>query len=239
MTKKTKAAAVAASLILTATVGSVAVSASASGAQDGTPNPFETFIATVTASPTASSTPSAAASESLTPLNGDATIEDVESNGPPKGGKISEEDQDVDEGYVDPNAIITPTVELTGTIDGQTFNGTVHIDATASNVVLEQFIIGFEGSVLLENGDVRKVQIAPLEYLQLGIEGESMSTNVTFDLSEFIAHWSSPGATINGVAVDSMSTAIRVKLHPSYIDPTYDLSGYDAASSPLMLTFTR
>jgi hypothetical protein len=239
MTKMTKTAAVAASLILTATVGSVAVSAAASGAQDGTPNPFETFIATVTASPTASSSPTPTASESLTPTHGDATIEDVESNGPPKGGKISEEDPDLSEGYVDPNAIITPTAELTGTIDGQTFNGVVHIDATASNVPLDQFIITFGGTVLLADGTTRGVAISPLEYLQLGIEGQTVSTNVTYDLGDFITAWSSPGVEIGGVAVESMSTAITVKLHPSYIDPTYDLSGYDAASSPLKLTFTR
>jgi hypothetical protein len=239
MTKKTKAVAVAACLTFTAVIGSVAVSAAASGAQDGTPNPFETFIATVTASPTASSSPSATASESLTPTHGDATIEDVESNGPPIGGKISEEDPDLSEGYVDPNTLYMPTVELTGTIDGQTFNGTVHIDATASNVPLEQFIITFGGTVLLADGTTRGVAISPLEYRQLGIEGRTVSTNVTYDLSDFINTWSSPGVEIGGVAVDSMSTAITVKLHPSYLDPVHDLSGYDAASSPLKLTFTR
>lgn len=145
----------------------------------------------------------------------------------------------MDAGYVDPNEPIVPLAELTGTIDGQTFNGTVVIDATASNVTLQQFIIGFEGSVLLADGTTRKVQIAPLEYRELGITGEAVATVISYDLSEFIAQWSSPGITINDVAVESMSTSIKVVLHPSYQHPDFGLTGYSATSAPLMLTFTR
>lgn len=145
----------------------------------------------------------------------------------------------MDAGYVDPNEPIVPIAELTGTIDGQTFNGTVVIDATASNVTLQQFIIGFEGSVLLADGTARKVQIAPLEYHELEITGDATATLVSYDLSEFIAHWSSPGITINDVAVESMSTSIKVVLHPSYIHPEFGLTGYSSTSAPLMLTFTR
>lgn len=228
MTKMTKTVAVAVSIILAAGTASIAASAADSGLTLA-----PTFEPTVAASESASPN----SEPSLSPLNGDATIEDVESNGPPKGGKISTDDPDLEEGYVDPNTPILPTVTLSGTMDGTTFKGTVRVNATDANVETTRLVICMSGSLLLANGNTRLVQDCDqFELTNLGIAaGENQTIGVTIDASTFIARWDTPGVELAGSTIDGMSRTLTFKAHPSYDDPTYGESGFDGNS--INLTF--
>lgn len=184
--------------------------------------------------PTASPTPPTTMSD------GDATIEDVTLSGTPLGGRISEDDPDMSEGYtVDP---VLPTVEiLEAQLDGTTLNGTLSVDMTDAVGPLDRLQVQISGSLLLESGETFGIVTYPIRMDNLGIT-ESTTVPLTADLSDFIAQWSAPGLTVqvDGATknVASMSPIFQMRVYPSYVDPDQGLTGMNPVG-PHNLTLIR
>jgi hypothetical protein len=224
MTKMTKTVAAAVSIILAAGTASIAASAAASGP-----------TSTPTIQPTA-----AAASDypnpSLSPLSGDATLEDVESNGPPKGGKISTDDPDLEEGYVDPLTPILPTVTLSGTMDGALFKGVVRVNSTDANVETTRVQVCMQLSVLLANGSTRNISDCPFELHALEIAaGDNQTIGVLIDTTNFVERWNVPGMELGDSTVDGISRTLTFSVHPTYNDSQFGETGFSGNS--INLTF--
>lgn len=176
---------------------------------------------------------------------GDATIEDVTAalaeSGTPSGGKISNDDPDISEGYtVD---LVQPTVEiLDAALDGTTFNGTLSVDATNSSGPLDRVQVQISGSLLLESGETFGIVTYPIQLDNLGIENESTTVALTASLAEFVEQWSVPGLTVNVNGVDtriaSMSPVFQLRVYTSYTDPTHGLTGMQPVG-PVSLTLIR
>ena len=184
--------------------------------------------------PTASPTPLTTMSD------GDATIEDVTESGTPSGGKISEDDPDISEGYV--VDLVLPTVEIVGAqLDGTTLNGTLSVDMTDAVGPLDRIQVQISGSLLLESGETFGIVTYPIRMDNLGI-AESTTIPLTADLSDFIDQWSAQGLTVqvDGVTqnVTSMSPVFKMRVYPSYVDPDQGLSGMNAVG-PHNLTLLR
>lgn len=175
--------------------------------------------------------------------DGDATIEDVTlatESGTPRGGKSSDDDPDISEGYVvDP---VLPTVEIVGAqLDGTTLNGTLNVDMTDAVGPLDRIQVQISGSLLLESGETFGIVTYPIRMDNLGIT-ESTTIPLTADLSDFIDQWSAPGLTVevDGASqnVTSMSPVFKMRVYPSYVDPEQGLSGMNAVG-PHNLTLIR
>ena len=220
MTKMTKTAAAAVAMILAAGTASITAFAA-----DGGPTIQPTAIA-------ASDSPNS----NLSPLSGDATIDPGTQSGERHGAKISTDDPDLEEGYVDPNTPILPTVTLDGFMDGTTFKGTVRINATDANVETTRFQVCVKLSLLLANNSTRPITDCPFELTNLGIQaGENQTVGVTFDVAEFVARWNVPGMEIGDSTVDGISRNLTFSVHPSYDDAEFGDTGFNGNS--INLTF--
>lgn len=175
--------------------------------------------------------------------DGDATIEDVTllaESGTPRGGKNSEEDPDMSEGFIaEP---VLPTVEiLDAALDGTTLNGTLSVDVTDAARPLDRVQIQISGSLLLESGETFGIVTYPIQMDNLGITS-STTVPLTADLSDFIDQWSAPGltVTVDGVSknVTSMSPVFKLRVFSSYVDPDQGLTGMGAVG-PHNLTLIR
>jgi hypothetical protein len=203
MTKMTKAAAAAAILILAAGTTSIAMAASAAS---------DSQEFTSTASPTVT----ANADPSSTPLSGDATIDLGTEGGKRHGAKISEDDPDLEEGYMsDP---IFPELDFNGTLDGDTFNGAVDVHADDADEPLERFVIQVKFNLLLDNGTSFPISYSAYERTNLGINN-TQTVGVSFSIADHIDPWTQPGQTltVDGEerTVTGVSKGITVSVHPT------------------------
>lgn len=128
-----------------------------------------------------------------------------------------------------------PTLELFGSFNGNVFDGSVYVDATAATGPLEHLVVQMELTLLLADGSTFPAISLPAQYRDLGItNGQSIKLN--FDISEQVALWETPGKTIRreggDVLIVAVSDVVKLSTHPSYFDGT-DVTGFDGPRANL------
>jgi hypothetical protein len=130
---------------------------------------------------------------------------------------------------------VRPTLELFGSFDGNVFNGSVYVDATAASGPLEHLVVQMELTLLLADGTTFGAISLPLQLRDLGITN-TQSIPLNFDITEQVNLWDTPGQTIrrNGgdVLIASVSNVVKISTHPSYNDGT-DITGFDGPKAKL------
>lgn len=180
-------------------------------------------VTETTASPgtaTIEETPTPQVEVEATPQDGERYI--------PEGHTADEADEFLKEHIVEE---VLPTVTLFGEMDGNVFNGSIYVDATAASGPLENLTIQVILPVLLEDGSTFEVFDLPFQKTSLGITN-TQSVPVSFDLTTLVDRWSAEGTTVrrNGgdILIASVSKLVEISVHPSYehSDPAIGLTGF-------------
>jgi hypothetical protein len=129
----------------------------------------------------------------------------------------------------------SPTVEITAAeISGETFNGTIHVNALAAIGAVDRIQVQVSGSLLLEDGETFPIVTWPLEMDNIAISGEE-DIKLTASLADFFAQWEAPGVTVHGIPVVSMSPVFQLRIYVSYLHPEFGQTGMPPIG-PLNLT---